>query len=855
MSMKNRLTIWIACVLLALVVFPTSLLAQTAPATSVNNFPGAGAIIAGDLWECFLPQGAGTPYYGEVSTLATRGIRVFSRMGNYDRTWGTPNAHWPGAFYLQPWWNIDCQVNLFDSDTTWNRGPESANPSFFVAAAPITGANYNVTAQLTYKSTLNGASDATRRYSVEPYFVDGTRRQHVVYECAWPTNLGVDVKFRAHGFAAPNWNNLNDFVIVEVELKNTGYMDMNMDGAADIINSVVQNNHAIKALSFMIQGQQYHSINNYASGGRANDEQPTIYGRQAGWVMDPDPTGAPWAYGQIFSSATSLTPSAGNFDMGFNAAKSKYYTDIHYGYFIVDVKQGGLPTDRAQSTGPQPSKQTIFGTHPIGVGAERGWYASGGQSYWSGSVSNPLYNWYVATSVWYQNVSQLPHNTTWGALNLAPNSNFFASGTAGDPLTFVPKASPTRPNGDTKSMNTFDQIPFEDGKKDATTDYPTGWGKVSQGYGFTENYDCDMYCGVGPVSLAPGETITVVFAHVAGYRVEGMQKSVRAARWAYENNFNVPKPPPLPDMKLSNTLTKSVALEWNNVAETDAEFAGYKIWKSSQFKKVKWLEEGTRIVEQYEQQMTPGARPASVYKPINPKFDAFAKVENNATKGTYQPDTWGTWDLVKTIPKAELGTLAAATSAGYRYKWEDKEVITGFQYWYYISAYKEGTYTGPGGETTTRIETHYTNRNGASGFWYLTYPFAYNNVNYPAADPAKKNMGGRHIVTSALAPKGDVSKVTVKPNPYKRAALFDNRSQVYEHKIVFSNLPPLAKITILDVSGQVIDVINFSSNDPSNGSVFWDMFSKDGIEVASGVYIYVVETPTSSTLGHFAILR
>ncbi len=134
-------------------------------------------------------------------------------------------------------------------------------------------------------------------------------------------------------------------------------------------------------------------------------------------------------------------------------------------------------------------------------------------------------------------------------------------------------------------------------------------------------------------------------------------------------------------------------------------------------------------------------------------------------------------------------------------------------------------------------------------------PFAYNNVNYPAADPAKKNMGGRHIVTSALAPKGDVSKVTVKPNPYKRAALFDNRSQVYEHKIVFSNLPPLAKITILDVSGQVIDVINFSSNDPSNGSVFWDMFSKDGIEVASGVYIYVVETPTSSTLGHFAILR
>jgi hypothetical protein len=97
--------------------------------------------------------------------------------------------------------------------------------------------------------------------------------------------------------------------------------------------------------------------------------------------------------------------------------------------------------------------------------------------------------------------------------------------------------------------------------------------------------------------------------------------------------------------------------------------------------------------------------------------------------------------------------------------------------------------------------------------------------------------------------------VGVKPNPYKKAALFDNRSQVYDHKLLFYNLPPQCKITILDVSGQIIDVINFTSSDPSKGSVFWDMFSKDGIEVASGVYIYVVESPTMNHVGQFAILR
>jgi hypothetical protein len=408
-----------------------------------------------------------------------------------------------------------------------------------------------------------------------------------------------------------------------------------------------------------------------------------------------------------------------------------------------------------------------------------------------------------------------------------------------------------RPNGDYKSTDHFDQVSFEDGKADATTNYPTGWGKWSTGAAHTENFDDDMFSSAGPFDLKKDSTITVVYATVAGYRLEGIQRSVRAARFAYANSFNVPKPPPLPDMKVSNTLNKSVALEWNNVAATDPEFAGYKIWKSSQFKKINYLDEGMRVVDQYEQQMTVGPRPSTLYKPVNPKFDAQAKMLANSTKGTYQPDTWGTWDLIKVIPKADVAALPPATSAGFNYKYEDKDVITGFQYWYYISAYKEGTYTGPDGETTTRIETHSTNRNGASGLWSLTFPFAYSNPNYATA----VKIGGRQIVTSALAPKGDVSRVSVKPNPYKKAALFDNRSQVYDHKIFFSNLPPQAKITILDVSGQVIDVINFVSTDPSNGSVSWDMFSKDGIEVASGVYIYIVESPTASIVGHFAILR
>jgi hypothetical protein len=114
-------------------------------------------------------------------------------------------------------------------------------------------------------------------------------------------------------------------------------------------------------------------------------------------------------------------------------------------------------------------------------------------------------------------------------------------------------------------------------------------------------------------------------------------------------------------------------------------------------------------------------------------------------------------------------------------------------------------------------------------------------------------------VKSALANPADLvsgkAKITVKPNPYKKKALFDNATLSYDHKITFMNLPGNAKITILDVAGQVIDEINFQSNDPNNGSIFWDMFSKDGVEVASGLYIYVVEYDGGQHVGYFSILR
>jgi hypothetical protein len=819
--------------------------AQTAPATNVIGYPGAGVIQAGDLWESLLPSGFG-PFYGEAGTAPTLGNRQFIRFGNFDRAWTTPNSHWPGAFPWTMYWSHYMHVMEYNPSTTWNPATigGNANPSYFSNS----GVNY---AYLAYKSTVAGASNTSRKYSIEPYFVDA-QKNHVVYEAGFPTNLGVDVKIRAHGFSGPNWNNLNDFVIVEIEFTNTGEIDINMDGVTE------STTHQIRALALNMAGEIFMSISSQPGGGRNVNSISNRFTRMGGWIGDLDPNNEPWAFNAYYAGASLQNPTAGNNDLGFNAPTIKSYTDTWNGWVWIDAKSGTLPTDRSQSTSSLPTKNNIFGVHPVGTGAQRGDYISTGSG--GGLVAtqgDPKRMHTVSIGAFYQNGGS---SRSIADLNLNYNDAFFLTGTPGDVTTFVPDPAGTRPNGDQKSAG-FEQGPFEDGTASTGVPYPTGWGKWTAGYNFGHDFNGDQFSGIGPFSLNDGESMVVVLGLVGGYRLEGIQKSVRAARWSYSTNFgttvaNPPIPPVRPLVKVTNTLNKTVEIEWDNAATSATGFAGYKIWKSSNFLKKKWLDEGHRLADRFHEQMTVGASKDALKKPVNPKFDANSAIAAAAQKGEYQPDTWGTWELIAVIPAAQVSNYTGGT-APYTYKYTDSDVVLGFSYWYYVSAYYEGTgYNGPGGETTTRIETHYTNRNGSNGLWQKTYPFATTNPNYPTTAAGKQAIGGVHIVSSALAAAGDVANVGVRPNPYKRAALHDNFSNVFDHKLLFYNLPPECTITILDVSGQVIDQIKFTSSDPNNGSVFWDMFSKDGMEVASGLYIYAVESPTGGLkVGHFAILR
>jgi hypothetical protein len=567
--------------------------------------------------------------------------------------------------------------------------------------------------------------------------------------------------------------------------------------------------------------------------------------RGIGYVGDPDAFGAPWDMVVAFCGESI----PGIRDMGLNAYPDRYYSDVWSAWAWIAAKQGAGPPGALPSL---PDKPTLFGTHPIGAGAERGWYSSAGQGYGLGfGYTAPRNTYIAATGTWYVDGGKSRETSKF---NLNPNPRFFSGGTAGDITTFVPRASgAARPNGDRKLLSEDNIAPsFE------VTPYEPGWTK---GFSGANNFDGDLFSGIGPFALEPGESMTVVWAEAGGFRLTGVQNAIAAARWAFEHGLVLPQAPATPHIKVEHTLEGGVRVRWDNRAEVAPGFAGYKIYRVYAADSVDWINGGMRLMDNYWRVVTPGPLPPQWLAPYNAAFQAFDFIAGR--RGA--PGAWGPYTLVASYAADQLARIAENAPGGFTYAWEDPASAPKRLYWYSVSAYTSGSYdlgpryAGQNPPQVSVLETFTFNRNGASGLWQNTYPWATLNVWFPKTWAEQSLLGAGFEAayapsTPAQLNSGEV-RVGVFPNPYKRRGSWERGSDVFDHTLYFTRVPPRSVITILDVSGQVIDEIRYEQTDPSVGTVPWDMFSKAGIEVASGLYIYVVQYDGGKQVGYFSILR
>ncbi len=108
--------------------------------------------------------------------------------------------------------------------------------------------------------------------------------------------------------------------------------------------------------------------------------------------------------------------------------------------------------------------------------------------------------------------------------------------------------------------------------------------------------------------------------------------------------------------------------------------------------------------------------------------------------------------------------------------------------------------------------------------------------------------------------KNLLDNIYVVPDPYvavnslepKRSAALSGRG---ERKIDFINLPMECTIRVYSVSGKLITIVNHSALQ-DDGRESWDLTTRDGLEIAYGVYFFHVDAPgIGEKIGRFAIIK
>jgi hypothetical protein len=104
-----------------------------------------------------------------------------------------------------------------------------------------------------------------------------------------------------------------------------------------------------------------------------------------------------------------------------------------------------------------------------------------------------------------------------------------------------------------------------------------------------------------------------------------------------------------------------------------------------------------------------------------------------------------------------------------------------------------------------------------------------------------------------------MSKIRVVPNPYLTASSLEpplppSVTSGRIRRIDFIHLPATATIHIYTSRGDHVITLTHEGN-IEDGHVSWNLKSKENLDVAYGVYFYIVDSPAGKKTGKIAIIK
>jgi hypothetical protein len=229
------------------------------------------------------------------------------------------------------------------------------------------------------------------------------------------------------------------------------------------------------------------------------------------------------------------------------------------------------------------------------------------------------------------------------------------------------------------------------------------------------------------------------------------------------------------------------------------------------------------------------------------KFNVMPPLRNN--RGVVVPGREGLvpWEASPTVLDTFFALTSRAEAPGVRakrasryYRHRDTEVHDGFPAYYSVVA-------------ADHALAHHENRWVPAGTGIWTEP----GNNFQKTMPAPEGQ------TPANAEQMGMN-IYVFPNPATREALAQFQQQPPSgedptgERIMFNNLPAAQNtIIIFTASGDVVQTIEHDGTN-DGGAVTWNLMSRNGQEVVSGIYLYTVKTNDSSFEdfhGRFVLVR
>jgi hypothetical protein len=164
--------------------------------------------------------------------------------------------------------------------------------------------------------------------------------------------------------------------------------------------------------------------------------------------------------------------------------------------------------------------------------------------------------------------------------------------------------------------------------------------------------------------------------------------------------------------------------------------------------------------------------------------------------------------------------------------WFDCAGTNGFTYYYAVTTFDRG----------------YEPRSGSQGL------VKFDNCEITEGTPFPCSAETRRV-SLEVTPQSDLYNVYVVPNPVRTGSsrlTTDNYHNFPDGLVRFVNVPPNCTIKIFTVAG---DLVWVNDHVDGTGNVEWDVRNLENEDVASGVYVYRIESPDDSVYGRIVVIR